>query len=140
MNFIDEQHAVGTILQLLEDRLQTLFEVAAIFGACQQRAHIERIHHGILENFRHVILGDAPGQALGNRGLADAGFADQQGVVFTAPAQGLNHPLDFRIAADQRIDLAFGSRLVEVLRELVERTFLLLAFGLHVFRSFRRFL
>ncbi len=66
-------------------------------------------------------------QALGDRGLADAGLADQQRVVLAPPAQDLDHPLDLVLAADQRIDLAVARELVQVLRELVERRALAVA-------------
>ena len=83
---------------------------------------------------------DAPGQPFGNGGLADAGFTDQQRIVLAATAQYLDHAIDFVFAADQRIDLALGSGLVQVLRELVERTFLGLAFNLGFLDTFGRFL
>ena len=140
VNFIDEQDAVGAFLELLEHGLEALFEITTVLGPCQQCAHIQRVHNGILENVRYIVLGDTPCQALSDGGLADTSFADQQRIVLAAPAQGLNHALDFGITTDQRIDLAFGCGLVQILCELVEWAFLLLAFALHVFRSFWRFL
>ena len=60
-------------------------------------------------------------QALGDRGLADAGLADEQRVVLAAAAQHLDHALELVLAADQRIDLAVARELVQVLRVAVER-------------------
>ncbi len=51
-------------------------------------------------------MDDAARQAFRNRGLADAGFADEQRIVLLAAAQHLDGPADLGIAADQRIDLA----------------------------------
>ena len=62
------------------------------------------------QDLGHFVLGDAPGQALGDRGLADAGLADQQRVVLAPAAQDLDHALDLVLAADQRIDLAVARR------------------------------
>ncbi len=140
MDFVDEQNAVGVFLQLLQDGLQALFEVAAIFGPGQQGAHVERIHDSVLQYFRHFALHHTPGQAFGDGSLAHAGFADEQGVVLAAAAQRLDDAFDFGFAPDQRIDLAFGCELVQVLRELVERAFLLLAFGLAVLGALGRLL
>src|SRR5450830_3763 len=140
VDFVDKENAVRAVLQLLEDGFQALLKIAAILGAGQQSAHVERIHDGVLEDLRHIALRDAPCRAFGDGSLADAGFADQQWVVLAAAAESLDHALDFGIAADQRIDLSFCGSLVQILGELIERTFLLLAFGLHVFRSFWRFL
>ena len=64
---------------------------------------------------------------FGDRGLADAGFADQQRIVLAPTAQDLHHALDLELAADQRIDLAVARQRVQVLRELVERRTLAVA-------------
>jgi hypothetical protein len=72
-------------------------------------------------------LGDAPGQALGNGGLAHAGLAHQQRVVLAAAAQDLDHALDLVLAADQRVDLAVLGQLVQVLGELLQRRALAVA-------------
>ncbi len=126
MNFVDEQHRVRLVLELLEHGLEALLEIATIFGARQQRAHVERIDHGVLENGRHLPFGNAPGQTLGNSGLAHAGFTHQQRVVFATAAKNLNDALDFMLAADERIDLALLRQRVEVEGELIERRFLAL--------------
>ncbi|KWT85240.1 hypothetical protein APY03_4043 [Variovorax sp. WDL1] len=121
MDLVDEEDRVRLVLERLEHALQALLEVAAVLGAGQQRAHVERVHVGLGQDLRHVALRDAPGQALGDRGLADAGLADQQRVVLAAAAQDLDHALDLVLAADQRIDLAVLRHLVEVLGELLQR-------------------
>ena len=109
--------AFGLSLELLQHRLQALLEVAAVLGAGEQRAHVERVDAGTSRR----ISGTSPSmmrqrQALGDRGLADAGLADQQRVVLAAAAQHLDHALDLVLAADQRIDLAGDGERVQVLR------------------------
>ncbi len=121
VDLVDEQDRVGLLLQLLQHALQALLEVAAVLGAGEQRAHVERVDGRIGQDLGHVALGDAPGQAFGDGGLADAGLADQQRVVLAPAAQDLDHALDFVLAADQRVDLAVARELVQVLRELVQR-------------------
>jgi hypothetical protein len=121
VDLVDEQDGVGLVLERLEHALEALLEVAAVLGAGQQRAHVERIHVGLGQDLGHVLLGDAPGQALGNGGLAHAGLAHQQRVVLAAAAQDLDHALDLVLAADQRVDLAVLGGLVEVLGELLQR-------------------
>ncbi|MCY1166207.1 hypothetical protein D9M73_61300 [compost metagenome] len=121
MDFIDEQNAVGLVFQRLEHALEALLEVTAVFGAGQQGAHVERVHLRFGQDFRHVFLRDAPGQALGDGGFAHAGLTHQQRVVLAAAAEDLDHTLDFVLAADQRIDLAVLGELVQVLRVLLQR-------------------
>ena len=114
MDLVDEQDGALLVLQFGHHRLQPLLEVAAIARAGQQRAHVQRVDGGARQHLRHVALDDALGQALGDRGLADAGIADIQRVVLGAAAQDLDGPLDLRLAADQRIDLPGHRLLVQV--------------------------
>ncbi len=58
------------------------------------------------QGLRHVAGDDALGQALDDGGLADAGLADQHGVVLGAPRQHLDDAADLGVAADDRVELA----------------------------------
>ena len=139
VDFVDEQHRVGLVLERLQHALEPLLKITAVLGAGQQRAHVERIDHRVGQNFRHIFLRDAPGQAFGNRRLAHTSLAHQQGVVLAATTQDLDHPLHLILAPDQRIDLAVLGELVEVLRVLLQRRGLLVLFGGAVFGLRRGF-
>ena len=49
---------------------------------------------------------DPLGEALDDRGLADAGLADQDGVVLGAAGEDLDDAADLVVAADDRVELA----------------------------------
>ena len=102
MNRID----FGFSASCFSTRLQALLEIAAILGAGEQRAHVERIDLVFAQELGHFALVDAAREALGDRGLADAGLADQQRIVLAPAAQHLDHALELERAADQRIGLA----------------------------------
>jgi len=68
----------------------------------------------------HVAGDDPVRQALGDGGLADAGLADQRGIVLGLPAEDLNDPLDLLLAADDRIELAGPGGLGEVDAESID--------------------
>jgi hypothetical protein len=61
--------------------------------------------------FGHVAIDDAQREAFGDRGLADAGLADQHRIVLGAARQHLDGAADFLVAADHRIELALARRL-----------------------------
>ena len=126
VDLVDEQDRAGIGLELLDDLLEPLLEVAAIARAGEQRAHVEREHRRIAQHVRHFAVDDAARQPFGDRGLADAGFADEQRIVLLAAAQHLDRAVDLGLAPDQRIDLAFARLLVEVDAVGVERVALLL--------------
>ena len=117
--------AVG-LLDLLEDGLQALLELAAVLRAGDQRADVERDDAAVAQLLGHVAGDDALGEALGDRGLADAGLADQDGVVLGAAGEDLDDAADLVVAADDRVELAVLGGLREVAAELLERLVLVL--------------
>ena len=94
------------LFDFLEDGLQTIFELAAIFRAGDHGAEIERDHALVLQALGHIACNDALRQTFDDGRLADARLADQHRIVFRAPRQDLDHAADFFIASDDRIELA----------------------------------
>ena len=105
----------------LSTAFQALLELAAVFRAGDQRAHVERQELLVLERFRHVAVDDAQRQAFDDRRLADAGFADQHGIVLRPARQHLHGAADLLVAADHRIELAGARRLGEVAGVFLQR-------------------
>ena len=81
--------------EIAEHRFQTLFEFTAELGAGDQRAHVQRQHALALQTFGHFAVDDALRQTLDDRGLADAGLADQHRIVLGAPLQHLDRAREF---------------------------------------------
>ena len=73
------------------------------------------------EHLGHLALDDQAREPFGDRGLADAGLADVQGVVLAAAAQDLDGALDLELAADQRIDAPVLRHAVQIGGVLLER-------------------
>ena len=105
---------------LLDDLLQPLFELAAVLGAGDERADVERQHALVQQRLRHIAGHDALRQALDDGGLADARLADQGRVVLGAAREDLDDPLDLLLAADDRVELARARGGGEVDAELVD--------------------
>ena len=82
MQLVDEEDdlALG-LLDFLEHRLQAFLELTAELRARNQRAHVEGDESTILKAVGHVAADDALGEALDNRGLADARLADQHRII-----------------------------------------------------------
>ncbi len=127
VQLVDERdHLAGGVGDLLEHRLQTLLELAAVLGTGEHRADVERDQALALQALGHVAVGDPPRQAFDDRRLADARFADQHRVVLGAPREHLDDTPDLVVAADHRVDLALGGAAGEVLPVLLEGGELLL--------------
>ena len=122
VHLVDEQHDLAVRGgHLVQHGLQTLLELAAILRAGDQGAHVEAEELLVLQALGHVAVDDAHGQALGDGGLADAGLADQHGVVLGPTAQHLDAAADLLVAADDRVDLALAGGLGQVAGVFLER-------------------
>ena len=127
VQFVDEQDdALGARGDFLQYRLQPLLELAAVFAAGQERAEIERQELLVFEALRHVAIDDALRQTLDDRGLADAGLADQHGIVLGAAGQHLDRAADLLVAADDRVELALARGFGQVARVFLESVIALL--------------
>ncbi len=101
----EEDDLALRLLHLGQHRFQPLLELAAVFGAGQQRADVERDHAAVAQALGHVAVDDPLRQALDDRGLADTGIADQHRVVLGPPGEHLDHAADLLVAADHRVEL-----------------------------------
>ena len=120
MDFVNEQDAVAGGLDLFDYLLEAFLELAAVLGAGYQGAHVESYQALALEGVGDYAGVDLLGQSLDDGGLAYAGFAHQDRVVLGAAAEDLDHPLDFRISAHHRVQLAVAGCVGEVDAQLVE--------------------
>ena len=114
VDLVDEHDRAGIGFELLDHLLEALLEIAAVARAGEQRAHVEREHGRALEHVRNLAMHDAAREPFGDRGLADAGIADEQRIVLLPAAQHLDGAADLGVAPDQRVDLAFARLPVEV--------------------------
>ena len=127
MDLVDEEDVLLRLLDLVDDLLQAVLELATVLGACDERCDIERPDLLVAQDIRHVACADELRQAFGDSGLADTRVAQDHRVVLLAACEHLHDALDLAVAADDRIELAISGKLREVAAVLLEkRAFLLL--------------
>ena len=130
VQLVDEQDDAARLGgDFLQHGFQTLLELAAILRPGEQARHVEHQHPFALQRLRHFLVDDALSQSFDDRGLADAGFADQHRVVLRAPLQDLDRAADLVVAADHRIELALLRALGQVDRVFLQRLALAFGFG-----------
>ena len=83
-----------------------------------------------LERFGHVAGDDPARESLDDGRLADAGVADEHGVVLRAAREHLHDAADFVVAADHGVDLALARLFGEVAAVFLQR--LVFALGILV--------
>jgi hypothetical protein len=120
VDLVDEDDDVAAGADLLRDLLQALLEVTAVTASSDERTEVERVELLVFQRLGNIALDDRLGEALDDGRLADAGFADQHGVVLGTTREDLHDPLDLFLAPDDRVELVVARGLGEVATELVE--------------------
>ena len=121
VQLVDEEDDLALGLgDLLEHGLQPVLELAAVLGARDEGAEVEGDHALVLERLGDVALDDALGEALDDRGLADARLADEHGVVLGAAREDLDDAAHLVVAADHGVELALAGELGQVAAVLLE--------------------
>ncbi len=122
MQLVDEDDRPALVGgDVLEHRLESLLELAAILGPGEHCRHVQRQHALVLQTLGYFAIDDALSEALDDRGLAHPRLADEHRVVLGAPLQDLDHAPDLVVAADDRVELALARALGEVHGVLLER-------------------
>ena len=117
---VDEQNDILILRQFGKNRLDTLLEFAAVFGAGDERRHVECDHTLVEEHARDLVIDDAEGQALDYGRLAHARFANQHRIILLAAAENLGQTLDLGLTPDDRVKLAGRGCLGHVVTEFVK--------------------
>ena len=94
VQLVDEQDGVLGPADLVHDRLDAFLELAAILGAGDHHGQVEHDDAAVAQQLGDVAVDDELGQALDDGGLADAGLAEEHGVVLGAAAEDLDDALD----------------------------------------------
>jgi hypothetical protein len=131
VQLVDEENDFAVrFFNLFQHGLETVFELAAIFCAGEHGAEVERDDALVAQALGHVAGDDAAREAFDDGGFADAGFADEDGVVFGAAAEDLDDAANLFVAADDGVELAAAGEFGEVLGVFLQG--LELAFGILV--------
>ncbi len=93
-------------LDLLDDRLEPLLELAPELGAGQEGPEVQGDDPLVPERLGHILLGDPQREPFHDRRLADPGIPDQDRVVLRAAGEDLQDPANLLAPADDRVELA----------------------------------
>ena len=114
VQFVDEEDDVARTADFVHHRLDAFLELAAVLGAGDHQREVERDDLLVPQQFGDVAARDLLRQAFGDGGLANAGFAEQHGVVLRAAAEHLDDAFDLVLAADDGIQLALLGKFGQV--------------------------
>ena len=134
MHFVEEQDRIAVLTDFVDQRLQPLFKLAAVFCPGQHSGQIQCQQTCSQHPGRNITCYDSKRKPFHDRGFPYAGLPDQTRVIFCAPTQNLHDPLHLILAADDGIDLSLRSALChicavfsQVFSRLSLRRFILLA-------------
>ena len=125
MQLVDEQDDFAfRFLYFLQDGLEPLLEFSPEFGPGHQRAQVQRHQTLIFESFRHIFFDDPTRQPFDDGRLPDTWLSDEHRIIFGSAREDLNHPPDFLIPPDHRIELAPPGHLGEIAPVFFQRLIL----------------
>src|SRR4051794_23643389 len=102
MQLIYKEDDVLRSPDLVHDGLDSLFELATIFGSRDHQREVERNNTLVAQQLRDVPIGDLLREPFRDGGFAHTGFADQHRIVLGAAAENLNYALNLVPAANDR--------------------------------------
>ena len=115
VQFIDKQHHPGIgIADLRQHGPQPFLELPPELGTGDEGPHIKSHQPQTLQGFRHLSGHNPLRQQFGDRGFAHTRSTDQHRVVLPPARKHLDQAPDLGVAADHRIELAFGCRCREI--------------------------
>ena len=117
----EEDDLAGRVLDLGEDGLEPLLELAAVLRAGEERTDVERPDALALQPLGDVAGDDALRESLGDRGLPHPGLADQHRVVLRPSREHLHDAADLLVAPDDRVELPGLGERGQVAAVLLER-------------------
>src|ERR1051325_5999932 len=86
VQLVDEENDVLRAANLVHDRFDAFFELAAILRAGDHEREVERDDAFVAEQFGNVSGGNFLRESFDDRGLAHAGFAEENRIVLRAAA------------------------------------------------------
>ena len=116
----EQDDAPVGLLDLLEHALESVLELATVLGTRHERGHVELDDVLVLDGRGNVARHDALGEALDDGGLADAGLADEHGVVLGAAREHLDGAANLLHAAYHGVELALAGEVGHVATVLLE--------------------
>ena len=116
----EEDDLALALLDLIQDALQALLKLTAVFCTGHQRTHVQAEHDAVLQVLGHIAAHDPLGQALGDGGLANTWLTDQAGVVLGLTGQDTDDVADLLITADHGVQLLLPGQIDQILAVLLQ--------------------
>src|SRR6266545_1986976 len=129
VDLVDKDDEIWILPQFPDDSFQSLLELAAVLRAGHDQGEVQRQDLLLGQEDRHRAFHDARREAFDDGGLAHTRLPEQDGIVFGAPREDLDDPLDLFLPADQRVEGPAHRELCQVPAVLGQEGKLLLLFG-----------
>ena len=114
VELVDEQDDVVRGLDLGNDLLHALLELATILRASNERRDIERPNLLSAQHVGHLARGDELREALDDGRLANTGVAQNERIVLLTARENLHDSLDLTVAPNHGIKLAIDGEARQV--------------------------
>ena len=114
MDFVNEKNDLLVCLQLVDDGLQSLFELSTILRAGNNACKVEHYYTLIVQQTGNFVLHYTQGQSFDDSALAYTGKTNKDGIILFTTTQYLRHTLYLAIATYDRVKQSVLRRFGEV--------------------------
>ena len=114
MQLIDKENDILHLANLIHHGLDPFFKLTAVLRARHHQGKVESDDALVAQDLGHVAATNLLGETFHDRGLADSCLTHQHRVILGAAAENLDHALNFSLATDDGIELAFARKLGEI--------------------------
>ena len=117
---VDKYNDIRILLQFFDEHLHALFKLSAILRTSYHTCHIERYQTLVEEHRRAVVCGNHLCQSFDDGTLSNAGFTNQNRVVFLAASKDFDDALDLVLTAHTGVKGSLQCQLCQVGTEIIQ--------------------
>ena len=103
MHFVNEQHNVARVLNLIDKRLNTALKLSAELSSRDKRGEVKQVQFLALKSERNIAARQFQCDTLRDCSFADARFTDKARIVFRSAGKYLQNAVYFLFTSDNRI-------------------------------------
>ena len=108
VEFVNKEDDFAGIFHFVNDGFDAFFKLTSVLGAGNHQWEVKGINHFVSEDFGDIPGNDFLSESFNDCGFSDAGFADEDGIIFGTAAEDLNNAVDFVLSADYRVKFIFS--------------------------------
>ncbi len=121
MYLVDDKDYISLLAHLLDETLHAALKLASELRSGHERRQVKKIYLLAAQLIRHLIQSYTLGKPLRDGSFADAGLADETGIVLLSAVEDLDNALKLLGAAYHVVELPRSGAVCEVYAVIIQK-------------------